>query len=207
MADKNGIHTNFFVKDGRVLVRVQAGSSANNQVDLILPAEDIDSWYSLYFYLDYNYKSNYKDLLLVADKDAPQYIKDKLAQKNYHFSNFYDPVARKPVFEGNFILKDNTAIENKLQDLGLTTWNQDYTIDEVNHNYDIISNTIFTITNDALRKQKKMQPKHGDEIDDNTYSYASDKEMAMLVDAGVAFTMNNVMSKIVDAKMEYLIER
>lgn len=200
----NGIKTSFFVKNGRVMVYVTANTREGNGKDYILPAEDMDSWYSLYFYLDYYYIMSQDDFMLKADSTAPDYIKELMKKKPYHLGDFYDPVKRQPVVEDNFILRDNKAMENKLKTMGLTTWNEAYTPDDVNKNSKLISDTLDIIDNDLLDKQQKMNPKHERKLDKNSYGYASDNEARMLIDLGVAFTMNSIMSKIVDVKFTTL---
>lgn len=201
---ENGIKTKFFTKNGRVMVHVSATTSQGNSKDYILPIEEMDSWYPLYFYLDYYYISNRDSFMLKADSSAPQYIKDLLADKNYYLEDFYDPTKRVPVVTDNFILRDNKAMENKLKTLGLTTWNEAYTPEDVANNFTRISNTLDIIDNDLLDKQQVMMPKHDRKLDKNSYGFASDEESAMLVDLGVAFSMTTLMSKIVDARMTSL---
>ena len=186
------------------MVHVTANTREGNGKDYILPAEDMDSWYSLYFYLDYYYIMSQDDFMLKADSTAPDYIKELMKNKPYHLGDFYDPVKRQPVVEDNFILRDNKAMENKLKTMGLTTWNEAYTPDDVNKNSKLISDTLDIIDNDLLDKQQKMNPKHERKLDKNSYGYASDNEARMLIDLGVAFTMNSIMSKIVDVKFTTL---
>lgn len=197
----NGIKTKFFVKNGRVMVHVTASTRVGNSNDYILPADDMDSWYSLYFYLDYFYNSTADKFILKADSSAPDYIKDLLDKKTYKLEDFYDPIKRQPVQEHNFILEDNKAMENKLKTLGLVTWNEAYTPEDIANNSKLISDTLDIIDNDLLDKQQKLNPKHERKLDKNSYGYASDNEARMLIDLGVAFTMNHIMGKITDAKL------
>lgn len=198
---ENGIKTKFFVKNGRTMVHVSAYTREGNGKEYILPVEDMSSWYSLYFHLDYYYVSSQDDFILQADSTAPKYIKDKLNNKVYHLSNFYDPIKRQPVQEDNFIELDNKAMENKLSLLGMVTWNDNYTSSDIDRNARLISNTLNIIDKDLLDKQQKMQPQHNRVVDKNTYGFASDQELRTLTEMGVAFTMNNIMRRITDAKL------
>ena len=117
----------------------------------------------------------------------------------------------------NLILQDNLTLTTQFASMGLVTW---LTLDEVNRktyerNSNILNSVINDIHDNCLRRYREAtqdKPLVGvkfinddqgvtkDSLDSVIYQYATNYEVTLLMQAGCAYSMNNILRKVVKAK-------
>ena len=198
---KNGLKTSFYVQNGNVMVSVLASTLSGNSKEFNIPSSFIWSWYPLCTYYTYCYVQNKDDLVLTCDANAPQHYKNRMKTTKLRFSEFYNPETNEPNVKNNLVYTDNLVIENELKKLGLVTWSESYTPEDVDKNFAKITSTLAIINEDIAKRQKEKlgeEPKCYQDID---YRLASHQEQRLLFLIGSAYTMNRLMFKMTDAKM------
>ena len=213
---ENGLKTKMFVEDGRVMVRLSSETMNHHKKEYFAPAEDANVFYPLYFYYDFHYEDPYKDIILKLYHNAPKklvkYIHDNFPHDNVYLKRLYDFEEQKPInTETNFILNSNEAAEYKLQQLGLKTWGEHYNRNDVALNFNKISKLLNDLESSLLAKAQDLGivdktgvDKNNELIEKKILSQATDEDLRLYIELGVAYRMNVFMSKVVRAQENFL---
>jgi len=213
---ENGLKTKMFVENGRVMVRLSSETMNHHMKEYFAPVEDANVFYPLYFYYDFHYEDPYKDIILKLYSNAPksivEYISKHFPHNNVYLKRLYDFEKQVPInIDTNFIMHSNEAAEYKLQKLGIKTWGEFYTKKDVYDNFSKINKILSEIESSLLDKAKSIGLIHDENIDKNNeltekkiLSQASDEDLRLYIELGVAYRMNVFMSKVVKAQEDYL---
>ena len=188
---------------GRIYILAKCKSNRGNLEIARIPYEYGMYWYPLTFYFDYHYLTNYKSILLKVDeKIAPDDVVKKYEKKNYFLHNFYDYRNDQPGKDLT-MYRINLAITTKFKSMGLHTWDQPYNLQDVEYNYEILSNSMERVEGQIVKREKDagVDPNL---VHNNPMVYATDKQSRYLADLGMGYRMTNYERKVAHAMYQDL---
>lgn len=193
-------------------------------VDRAMPLGSLIYWYPLYFHYTWSYAESDGSIILKPLRAIPKVTKDWIERRKRvtldSLVGDKDDFEQEGYYHGqedNLILQDNMTLTTQFASMGLVTW---LTLDEVNketceRNSTILNSIINNIHDNCLKRYRDdtdSKPLVGvrfinddqgvnkDALDSAIYQYATDYELTLLMQTGCAYTMNNLLRKIVKAK-------
>lgn len=200
VTETNSLISRAIYKNGRVYINASSQTSQGNLGSYDIPYEYGMWWYPLSLYVDYSYYTNWNNMLVSFVPETPKELKDYFynpeVKRTPFLKEFYD-------YTNNKIGKDdrmyimNSGITLKLKAMGLATWDEYYNEDDVANNFKKLSNTMVSIEEDIFKREEKEGVLYNKKV--KTLEYATEEELAMLMDVGMGYRMNRYMQKVVNA--------
>ena len=103
-------------------------------------------------------------------------------------------------FYFDYYYVSNLVFTTKLKSIGLKTWDGFYTLQDVQQNYLLLSQTLDDIEQKIIKREHE-EGVNPNALESNPTKFATKDEMTMLSDLGMGFRMNQYMRKV--AKIMY----